>query len=159
MVWLVIATFICSSEAAVLPRPPDPQAGCGMKYKNFTVTLQWEKLFAAGRNLTVFYENPTCGYGPGHELVRTAMIYLEQLEYLETAVDENRPHAMDAVWALYLCGGPRHLNQIPYGEFVKHFNWNSNDIDEYYTLIHATRRIWKRLFDELERTAEPDLIV
>uniref|UniRef100_A0A1B6HRR3 Uncharacterized protein n=1 Tax=Homalodisca liturata TaxID=320908 RepID=A0A1B6HRR3_9HEMI len=137
----------------------EPPPGCGVYHTNFTITPQWEKLFSAGRNLTMFYKNPSRGYGPGHEMVRTAMIYLEQMEELEQAVDENRSTALDAVWELYLCGGPLHLRQIPYGEFIRIFKWDSTDIDEYFTLINQTRKIWNRLVEELQRIADPDLII
>lgn len=161
MILLLIPVFFPIARSAVLPSPPvaDPAPGCGVYHTNFTIAPKWEKLFSTGQNLTMFYKNPMCGYGYGHELVRTAMIYLEELEELEEDVETNRPLALDAAWELYLCGGPRHLNQIPYMEFVKLFNWNSDDVDEYFTLIHGTRRVWNNILEELQRTADPDLIV
>jgi len=128
-------------------------------FTNHTVPPEWERLISAGKNLTLFYKNVSRSYGPGHEIVRTAMIYLDEIEKLEEAVLLNLKGAMDAVWEIYLCGGPLHIKQIPYKEFIDTFNWNDEDISEYFTLIDGTRRIWNKLLEELERLAPPDLII
>lgn len=160
MILILLSILVPVYSGDVNQQELDPPPGCGVYHQNFTIAPQWERLFSAGKNLTILYKHPSRGYGPGHEMVRTAHIFLEELEKLENEFTvENRVPATDAAWELYICGGPLHIRQIPYDEFVRLFNWDSTDIDEYATIIDDTRRSWSNILEELERIAPTDIII
>uniref|UniRef100_A0A1B6LQQ4 Uncharacterized protein n=1 Tax=Graphocephala atropunctata TaxID=36148 RepID=A0A1B6LQQ4_9HEMI len=138
-----------------LTQTTDPPPGYGELQKGHIIAPEWDSLFAAGRNLTFIYKNPTSE----DELFRTSLFYQAQIEELERAVDDNRFRSLDAVWELYLNGGPLHFRQIPFDKFISAFDWNSDDVHRYYSIINKTRNVWDRLVAELEILAESDTII
>lgn len=135
----------------------DPPPGVGVYHRNFIIAPEWETLFIAGQNLTMFYKNQS--YGSGDELIATAAFYLDEIRELENAVDDNRFRSLDAVWQVYLNGGPLHLKQIPYDKFISAYNWSSESINKYFSIIDRTRRIWTRLVEELEILMESQIVI
>lgn len=135
----------------------DPLPGVGVDHKKLIVGPEWQGLFEAGRNLTMFYKNQS--YGDGDMLFTTASFYLSELKELENAVDDNKFRSLDAVWQIYLDGGPLHLNQIPYEKFISAYKWKSEAIDKYFSIIDHTRRIWGNLVEELQILFESDMVL
>uniref|UniRef100_A0A1B6HZR1 Uncharacterized protein n=1 Tax=Homalodisca liturata TaxID=320908 RepID=A0A1B6HZR1_9HEMI len=146
---LLVQLVLCATQTTDMP------PGCGELQTGHIIAPEWKHLFVTGRNLTCIYNNPTCE----DELVKMTMLYLEQIEELERAVDDNRFRSLDAVWELYLCGGPIHLKQIPFNKFISAFDWNSDDVHSFYSIINKTRNVWDRLVAELEILAESDTII
>lgn len=135
----------------------DSPPGVGDDHGKFIIAPEWETLFMAGKNLTMFYKNQS--YGSGNELIATAGVYLDEIIELEKAVDDNRFRSLDAVWEVYLNGGPSHLKQIPYDKFIRSYNWGSEEINNYFSLVDRTRRVWRFLVEELEILMESQIVI
>uniref|UniRef100_A0A1B6E9L6 Uncharacterized protein n=1 Tax=Clastoptera arizonana TaxID=38151 RepID=A0A1B6E9L6_9HEMI len=114
-------------------------------------------IFTLQKNLTVIYQNVSLiSNATLFEMVST---FLNEMKKMVKAYKNKEPDAYKWIRELYLESGVLHLRNIPYGEFIKIFDWHGDDISNFHEIIDDTRYYWQKMIKIMEENAKSDEII
>lgn len=114
-------------------------------------------LFTLQKNLTEIYKNVQLV--SNETLFEMVSTFLTEMENLLKDYEDKKPDAYKWIYELYSETGVLHLRNIPYGEFIKYYDWHGDDIGNYHEIIDDTRYLWKKMIKILEAHAASDEII
>lgn len=104
-----------------------------------------DQLFELSKNLSLIYETPTLE--ENSNLWRMVEGYFDILKKIEVPAQVRHPEAIETIRVICTKGGPTHIDDVPYDDFAKIFQWNKENVTKYKKLIDDTQKLLDELVD------------